>query len=351
MRPAKKPTCWAGTVRAPAAGPTPPSPDWRCLSFLGSGHTHLDGPYREDVRRGLEYLMRTQAADGNLGGHAAMFEFMYCHAMATCALSEAYGMTRDDRLREPVRRAIGYTLAAQDPKGGGWRYKPGDAGDTSQLGWQLMALKSAELAGIPIPERTRQGIIRYLQSVSAGQYGGRASYRPGEQTTRSMTAEALVCWQFLGLAREHPACNEAGDFLLGELPGEGTFNLYYWYYATLGMYQLQGDHWQRWNEALRDRPGQPPGQGRAAGGLLEYERPLGGLRRPRLHHGPGRPDAGGLLPLFSPLFGGGLGRRKREMGRSETEVAMNSATRYCPVEWAERSDAPRDAFAPRRKVR
>ena len=114
-----------------------------------------------------------------------------------------------------------------------------------------MALKSAELAGIPIPDATRQGIIRYLQSVSSGKYGGRASYRPGEQATRSMTAEALVCWQFLGLARQHPACNEAGDFLLGELPGEGQSNLYYWYYATLGMYQLQGAHWQRWNDALR----------------------------------------------------------------------------------------------------
>ena len=35
------------------------------LAFLGSGHTHLDGPYHEDVRRALEYLMRTQAPDGN----------------------------------------------------------------------------------------------------------------------------------------------------------------------------------------------------------------------------------------------------------------------------------------------
>ena len=153
------------------------------LAFLASGHTHLDGPYRDDVRRGLEYLMRTQAADGNLAGQAAPFEFMYCHAMAACALSEAYGMTHDARLREPVRRAVGYTLRAQDPVGGGWRYKPGDAGDTSQLGWQLMTLKSAELAGIPIPDSTRQGIIRYLQSVSSGKYGGRASYRPGEQAT------------------------------------------------------------------------------------------------------------------------------------------------------------------------
>jgi len=66
-----------------------------------------------------------------------------------------------------------------------------------------------------------------------------------------MTAEALVCWQFLGMPREHPAGNEAGDYLLGELPSaKGKSNLYYWYYATLGMYQLKGTHWQKWNEAM-----------------------------------------------------------------------------------------------------
>jgi hypothetical protein len=221
------------------------------LAFLASGHTHLDGPYQEDIRRGLEFLIQSQSPDGNLGGQAVAFEFMYCHAMATCALSEAYGLTRDQRLREPVRRAIRYTVAAQDPKGGGWRYKPGDAGDTSQLGWQLMSLKSAELAGIPMSETTRQGAIRYLRSVSSGRYGGLASYRPGEPATQSMTAEALVCWQFLGLDREHPACSEAGDYLMANLPGDGAYNLYYWYYATLGMYQLQDAHWRQWNESIR----------------------------------------------------------------------------------------------------
>jgi hypothetical protein len=222
------------------------------LAFLASGHTHLEGPYRDDVRRGLEYLIRIQAADGNLAGQAAPYEFMYCHAIAAFALSEAYGMTHDARLREPVRKAVGYTLRAQDTVGGGWRYRPGDAGDTSQLGWQLMVLKSAELAGIPIPDQTRQGVIRFLRSVSSGTYGGRAAYRPGEQPTRTMTAEALVCWQFLGLPRQNPACNEAGDVLLGELPSTANSNLYYWYYATLAMYQLQGNYWQRWNDALRE---------------------------------------------------------------------------------------------------
>jgi hypothetical protein len=222
------------------------------LAFLAGGHSHQRGPYAENLRYGLEYLIQNQAADGNLGGKAQTYEFMYCHAMAACALSEAYGMTRDPRLEKPVRRAMAYTVAAQDPRGGGWRYRPGDPGDTSQLGWQLMALKSAELAGIPIPPSTRSGVLRFLQSVSSGKQGGLASYRPAERASRSMTAEALVCRQFLGLPRSHPACNEAGDFLLGELPGSGMANDYYWYYATFAMYQLQGDYWRRWNEALQN---------------------------------------------------------------------------------------------------
>jgi len=221
------------------------------LAFLASGHTHLDGAYREQVRLGLQYLMRAQGADGSLFGRASSFARMYCHAMATLALSEAYGMTGDQRLRGTVRRAVGFTVAAQDPTAGGFRYKPRDPGDTSQCGWQLMALKSAELAGIAIPMRTRNGMIRYLRTVASGRHSGLASYRPKEQVSRPMTAEALVCWQFLGMSREHPAADEAGDYLLGELPGQSQKNLYYWYYATLGMYQLQGTHWQRWNEALQ----------------------------------------------------------------------------------------------------
>ena len=175
---------------------------------------------------------------------------MYCHAIATFALGEAYGMTGERRLEQPLRRAIDYTIAAQDPYGGGWRYKPHDAGDTSQLGWQFMALKSAETAGIPMPETTRQGIIRYLQSVASHGSGGLASYRPLEAPSRTMTAEAMLCWQFLGLSRDHPACDEAANYLLSAPPGVGPTNFYYWYYGTLVMYQFQGDGWQRWNTAV-----------------------------------------------------------------------------------------------------
>jgi hypothetical protein len=115
-----------------------------------------------------------------------------------------------------------------------------------------MALKSAELSGIAIPDQSRDGMVRFLKSVSSGQQGGLASYRMRERTSRPMTAEALVCRQFLGMTRDNPAANEAGDYLLGELPNSDRVNLYYWYYGTLGMYQLQGDYWRRWNSALQE---------------------------------------------------------------------------------------------------
>lgn len=221
------------------------------LAFAASGHTHQQGPYAATVQKAIKFLLDVQGPDGNLGGPAATYEFMYCHGIATLALSEILGLSGDRRLRDPVASAVAYTVASQDPWGGGWRYRPQEAGDTSQLGWQLMALRSAELAGISVPRSVWDAASRYLDTVSAGTHGGLASYRPGDRATRTMTAEALVCRQLLGLSSAHPAAREAGDFLLGELPGEGVPNRYYWYYATMAMYQLQGSHWELWNRALQ----------------------------------------------------------------------------------------------------
>ncbi len=221
------------------------------LAFLGDGHTHTQGPYRHVVQGAIDFLIRSQRSDGNLSGNAEMYAAMYCHGMAAFALAEAYGMTGDPLLEAPVRKAVAYTLAAQHRTQGGWRYRPGDAfGDTSQLGWQLMALKSAELAGIEVPNEARNGMVRFLKSVGHGKHGGLASYRAGELPNRVMTAEALFCRQLLGMTRDNPASNEAGDYIIQELPGE-QINLYYWYYATLSTYQLQGKYWENWNQSLQ----------------------------------------------------------------------------------------------------
>ena len=219
------------------------------LAFLGAGETHLAGKHRERVQHGLEFLLASQASDGNLAGNAELFAAMYCHGMATLALSEAYALTGDERLLAGLRRAIGYTIQSQHG-GGGWRYQPYDAGDMSQFGWQLMALKSAELGGLPIQEVTRGRMIRFLLSCSLGKNRGLAGYRPGDRASRTMTAESLVCRYFLAVENSEAALEEAAAYILEDRPGGGQANYYYWYYATLAMFQRQGDDWRRWNAAL-----------------------------------------------------------------------------------------------------
>lgn len=223
------------------------------LAFLAAGHTHLEGKYRENVQHGLEFLLRSQREDGYLAGKAELFASMYCHGMASLAISEAFAMTGDNRLRPFVERAVRYTVTTQHSASGGWRYQPAEQGDLSQFGWQVMALKSAELAGIDIPDRTKNGMARFLRSVSSGKHRGLASYRAGEGATRTMTAEALACRIFLDVDRDPLTISEGADFVIGDLPKDGKPNLYYWYYGTLSLYQLQDARWQRWNEALQDQ--------------------------------------------------------------------------------------------------
>jgi hypothetical protein len=68
-----------------------------------------------------------------------------------------------------------------------------------------------------------------------------------------MTAEAWVCRQFLGAGGPGAASTEAADYLLRHGPDHDPYNLYYWYYGTLSMYQHGGDAWTRWNGQVRDQ--------------------------------------------------------------------------------------------------
>jgi hypothetical protein len=116
-----------------------------------------------------------------------------------------------------------------------------------------MALRSAELGGLATPATTRGGMLRFLNSVATGPYGGLASYRPGTGPTRTMTAEALVCRAFLRADLNPVQTNEAVHFIMQEVPTAGPMNLYYWYYATIALFQVGGEAWETWNVSLQER--------------------------------------------------------------------------------------------------
>jgi len=248
------------------------------LTYLGAGYTHLDDKHRRVVRRGLDWLLRTQnpktgelfaMADGSKPTAVTRF---YSHGIAAIALCEAYGMTQDPNLREPARKAVQYIVNTQHATRGGWRYytdpRSGRSteADTSVTGWMLMALKSAEMAGLDVPQEAFDKIDHWLELAHYNDQEGRYVYNPyaldtkeqrhGRLPSRAMTAESMLMAVYLGRGPDDPRLRQGADYLKANLPEVGTAerplrDCYYWYYATQAMFQMQGDYWQAWNERMR----------------------------------------------------------------------------------------------------
>ncbi|HUU85384.1 MAG TPA: carboxypeptidase regulatory-like domain-containing protein [Phycisphaerae bacterium] len=223
------------------------------LCFLAADHTHTEsGPYRDTVERGLVWLADGQSSDGDL----RQGETMYSQGIATIALSEAYGMTGDAALADPVRRAIAFVDAARNRSIGGWRYDPGQVGDTSVLGWQVMALKSAQLAGVEVPADAFAAARDWLELVggrASGTPRGMYAYQPGHRANAAMTAEGMFVQQLLGRRRDEARMRASAKIIAENLPDwESHANTYYWYYATLALFQHRGEEWRNWNEALTE---------------------------------------------------------------------------------------------------
>jgi hypothetical protein len=153
-------------------------------------------------------------------------------------------MTKDAALADPARRAIAFVLD-------GRRADRSTAAGTAVIGWQIMAIESARRAGIAVPTDTFAAASRWLDSVADRRGGGRYAHRPGEAPSAAMTAEAMFVRQLLGADASERRMQESAAFLLETPPSwrDGA-STYFWYYATLALFQHQGPAWRRWNEAL-----------------------------------------------------------------------------------------------------
>src|SRR5205807_6031753 len=91
---------------------------------------------------------------------------MYADGLASIDVCEAYGLTSDPVLKGPAQQALHFIARAQSAAGG-WSYNaPCTGHDTSVGGWQLMALKSGQMAGLEVPPRTLAAAKRWLDEVA-----------------------------------------------------------------------------------------------------------------------------------------------------------------------------------------
>ncbi len=223
------------------------------LTFLGAGSTPKDGDYRREVYQGIKWLLEHQKRNGNLDqGDGPSISVIYSHAIATIALCECYAMTGDPEMKSACENAIRYLDEAQLRGEGGWRYgilSPGSGGDLSVTGWALMALQTARVAGIEVEPRIFRkstGFLNRLESSDPWLY----SYTPGRSPTLSMTAEGLVCRQWMGMEPNSKIMRNGISYLTRpqNLPQwkEGRRNVYAWYYLAHALHNNGGETWKEW---------------------------------------------------------------------------------------------------------
>lgn len=231
------------------------------LAFLGAGQgPGPSGTYGRVVERALGKLVSGQRRNGCIGENGE--RYMYNHAIGAFALCEAVSMSRDAALVGPAARAVNFIVEAQQADGG-WDYTEAKTGrnDLSITGWQVMALRAARTAGIPVPEATLERARRFL--VSAVLSDGQAVYaNKGIGAGRkgvNMTAVALLSGLYLGASLDDPWVLTAADRLIRNPPDPELVpdwdghhqSSYYWYTATLALFNMDGARWDAWNHFIQ----------------------------------------------------------------------------------------------------
>ncbi len=227
------------------------------LAFLGSGHTHRGGPYREVVGRALRRLVDDQRRDGSIGAPAG--NAMYNHALGTLAVLEAYCQTDDETLKPVAAAAVGYTQFAQNASGG-WGYAPRDgSSDASVTGWQVMALELGRAKGFLTAASSLRQAMEWLDSVTDD--AGRVGYRepgqfpngPAALTAVGMFAHLLVAPvpDAPRLEKQAAALSAAPPAEIGRPGAEMQNDFYGWYFTSLALFQRGGAAWERWNAAMK----------------------------------------------------------------------------------------------------
>lgn len=222
------------------------------LAFMGAGNTHVAGQYRENVEKGARWLIKQQDREGFFAKEARDHQQAYAQAQASIAICELYAMTKDSWLRQPAQSAIDCAEAWQS-KEGGWRYQPRFDSDTSITGWFVMTLQSGLAGGLKVDRAVLYRVSDFLETVQT--YDGAAySYQPRGAASQAMTAEGLLCRQYLGWAHNNPALVRGVEAMSTDYNFDiRDTDYYYWYYATQVLHHYGGKPWDAWNREMREK--------------------------------------------------------------------------------------------------
>jgi len=171
------------------------------LAFLGYGSNYNHGPYRAQIQKLVEYILKIQDAQGYFDDGQSR---MHGHGYATLFLAMAYGAMPPEKrkqVKKALQKAVRITVRSQSREGG-WYYYPahtgfglGDEGSVTVT--QVQALRACRDAGIHVPKRVIDRGQRYIKN-STTPAGTR--YRiHGGRTTVTLTAAGVAVMNAYGV--------------------------------------------------------------------------------------------------------------------------------------------------------
>ena len=210
-------------------------------------------------------------------------------------------MTHDRNLLVPARAALNFICYAQDPNGGGWRYQPREKGDTSMLGWQLMALKSGHMAESDrSASNLSQGVAVSRQRAERRRRAVRLSGRPTRGPTPPWPSACSAACISAG-RRTTPRCSAAcsGSASAAPRPATCTTTTTPPKSCATGKARNGRTGISQMRDQLIHSQAK---QGHEEGSwFTRRRRPGRGDRRPPLLHRHGRHDPRSLLPPHAHL--------------------------------------------------
>ncbi len=221
------------------------------MAFMVKGHFPHKGPYGRHLDRGLAWLVRRGKEGGGYFGGTR--QGMYEHGLATLALSEVWGMTNREEVRDVLKRAVAIILRSQNPAGG-WRYQPQPIDDDiSVTVMEVVALASAAEAGIFVPAQTIRKAIAYVKRCQHPFEGG-FGYKPGNPPKLSSTAAGVLSLMMCG-ERKSKEVKKGLEYMRRRPDSEFSstqFYSYAHYYAVQAMYQAGEAYYQEWYPKIHD---------------------------------------------------------------------------------------------------
>lgn len=218
------------------------------LALMVTGEVPGRGKYARQSSRALEYLLNNVEDNGLIIGRSRRSP-MYHHGVATLYLSQAWGVTGYETVRDKLKKAVELIITSQSSKGG-WRYFPGrDDQDISVTVMQVVALRAARNCGIDVPDKTIEDAIDYVRSLSSpeGGFGYQSNRDRGVARTGAGMFSLQVCGEY-----DDPRIALGMKYLEQRGMFDGQWKYYGMYYVSAALYQLGGTAWGKNYPKLRE---------------------------------------------------------------------------------------------------